>query len=64
MASLGGLEIEYEMSLPVDHLKNLLFDLSQVAFCSCQETEIHFAVPGDQLKHHFLELTQVAFCVG
>jgi len=32
MASLGGLEIEYEMSLPVDHLKNLLFDLTQVHF--------------------------------
>ena len=64
MASLGGLETENEMSLPVDHLKNLLLDLTQVAFCACQEPEIYLAVPGDNLKHHFFELTQVAFCVG
>ena len=53
MASLGGLEIEYEMSLTVDHLKNFLLGLTQVAFSACQETEIYLAVPGDDLKHHF-----------
>ena len=64
MASLGGLETLYEMSLPVDHLKNLLLDLTHVAFCAFQEAEIYLAVPGDHFKDHFLELTQVAFCVG
>ena len=57
-------EVENELKVQCEPLKQRPLDLIQVAFCAGQEAENYFKMTCEPMKHRFLKFTQVAFWAG